>query len=82
MARPRNLLQSRKLRITITHDLWDELEQLVKTGRFGRNVYDAIERLLPDAVDGAYAKAKNSIENRQAVHSMMKSSKSRRTGRR
>ena len=79
MARPKNLLQSHKLRITITDGLWKELEELVQTERFGRSVYDAIDRLLPDAVDAAFAKARAYLENKQAVTEMLPGSR-KRTG--
>ena len=82
MARPRNILQSHKLRITITGGLWRELEELVQTERFGRSAYDAIDRLLPDAVDAAFAKARASLENKQAVTEMLTRGRKRSRGKR
>jgi hypothetical protein len=80
MARPKNLLKSHKLRITITDGLWKELEELVQTERFGRSVYEAIDRLLPDAVDAAFAKARSSLDNKQAVAAMLGKGRSRSPG--
>ena len=77
MARPKNLLQSHKLRITITDELWKELEELVRVGRFGRNVYDAIDRILPDAVDAAFAKSRSSLENKQVVNTLLRTKAAR-----
>jgi hypothetical protein len=82
MARPKNLLQSHKLRLTITDGLWRELEDLVQTERFGRSVYDAIDRLLPDAVDAAFARARASLDNKQAVTELLARGRKRSRGKR
>jgi hypothetical protein len=46
MARPENSLESVELRISTNPVLKAQLEQLVRTGRYGKNANEAAERII------------------------------------
>ena len=50
MARPENSLGSVEIRISTNPILKAQLEELVKTGRYGKNVTEAAERIIAQEI--------------------------------
>jgi len=66
MARPKNQLETVQLRITLTPQLYEELELLVETGFYGASVNEAITRLISEGVRQAYLQGQEVVRGRQA----------------
>ena len=71
MPRPKNLLPSDKLRITITPQLRRDLEVLVASGRFGMNINEAVHRLISYGVASAFREGREVLENRRAFGELL-----------
>ncbi len=66
MPRPKNQLDTVQLRITLTSQLYEELELLVETGFYGASVNEAITRLISEGVRQAYLQGQEVMRGRDA----------------
>lgn len=49
-GRPKNLVSSKQVTVSLTAIMHGELEQIVSSGHFGKGVSDAVDRLLTEAI--------------------------------
>ena len=50
MARPKNTVQTVQITISTTKPVWDNLQDLVNTGLFGKSPAEAAERLIAKGI--------------------------------
>jgi hypothetical protein len=77
MPRPKNLVPSDKLRITITPPLRRDLEVLVESGRFGMNINEAIHRLISYGIAAAFREGREVMENKRAFGELVQQERAR-----